>query len=292
MAANQNELKQHTADEDEAALQRLKSDIDHTRMRMDRTLDQLARQLQPRIIMDTIMQNIKESSREAAMQAGEIAKDTGRSAWQWIRHNPLPTALIASGVAYLVVRQGITRTRQIWQQEAQPTAKQLGQSGSVERDMESASQQGQGVMESARQHLSHTARKMRSTARQGGEQSGRFIEQARDWTVETGQKLREKAHEAGERLGEGQEAAARMIREHPVAIGAAIAAIGALAGALLPGSRQEDRLMGESADAVKERAQQEAKRKGEQLGQAVKQGAERVSEGIEHAGNEVTQSQA
>src|SRR5690606_16702208 len=67
--------------------------------------DELGDKLQPRYLMDAIMDQLKMSGRDVAGCAKDAAKDTGQALWQSIKSNPMPLALIGSGVAWLIFNQ-------------------------------------------------------------------------------------------------------------------------------------------------------------------------------------------
>ena len=79
---------------------------------------------------------------------------------------------------------------------------------------------------------------------------------------DTRHELMESASEVRERSGEmlrrGRHNLELMIRDYPLAVGAAAAVLGATLGMVVPETEQENELMGEARDTALERAQQVA----------------------------------
>jgi hypothetical protein len=73
---------------------------------------------------------------------------------------------------------------------------------------------------------------------------------------ETGHDLEERAMEVGHEAGRQARHAAGIARENPVGLAVGAAAVGFLAGTLLPGTRFEDDQLGEQADQLKDRARE------------------------------------
>lgn len=88
--------------------------------------------------------------------------------------------------------------------------------------------------------------------------------------------LKDKTHGAGEAIRgkthAGMEGARHLLEENPSAAGAIAVAAGALLGALIPPTRKEDELWGETRDRLAERARELSARAAEQARQAERQG--------------------
>lgn len=80
----------------------IKSDINQTRHEMDRTIDQLSERLRPRQLIDEFFSMLQRSG----PNAGESAKEIGRTMSRQIRENPVPLALIGAGVAWMMFNRG------------------------------------------------------------------------------------------------------------------------------------------------------------------------------------------
>jgi hypothetical protein len=80
----------------------IKRDIDRTRYEMDETLDELSERLQPRHILDDILDMFR-SDTGGAGTARVVAQRTGRNLVHQIQENPVPLALIGAGIAWMMV---------------------------------------------------------------------------------------------------------------------------------------------------------------------------------------------
>ena len=135
-----------------------------------------------------------------------------------MRGNPLPAALIAVGLGWLVrnMREGGEQPR--W---AEPAGGDAGQTEGDERGWG-------GISPGA---WSGTAHEMAGAARQ-------------------------RMRRTGDRLSRRSGQVARMMREHPVPFGVAALAVGAAVGMSVPGTETEDELLGGARDAMVERARE------------------------------------
>jgi hypothetical protein len=88
-------------------------DIENTRSRMDETLDELGERLSPRRIIDDVMdyftgpsRNSGASQRNRASGLSDSAGKFGQNLSRTVRDNPVPTALIGAGLAWLAFGLG------------------------------------------------------------------------------------------------------------------------------------------------------------------------------------------
>ena len=89
--------------------------------------------------------------------------------------------------------------------------------------------------------------------------------------------LKDKTHAAGDairnRTHAGMEGARHLLEDNPAAAGAIAIGVGALLGALIPPTRKEDELWGETRDRLAERARELSARAAEQARQAERDGS-------------------
>jgi hypothetical protein len=106
------------------------------------------------------------------------------------------------------------------------------------------------------------------------ESAGETWQRAASGTRRMGRRAKEFGEHAQERIGHGYQASrdelAHQIDEHPLAVAGAALGLGLLAGFLMPRSRMEDRLMGETADQLKDQVWDVA-RQGREVVQATGQ---------------------
>ena len=87
--------------------------IEDTRSRMDETLDELGERLSPRRIIDDVVDYFTGPSSHTGVSAGTTANrlsdsagELGRNLSRTVRDNPVPTALIGAGLAWLAFGLG------------------------------------------------------------------------------------------------------------------------------------------------------------------------------------------
>jgi hypothetical protein len=118
--------------------------------------------------------------------------------------------------------------------------------------------EGPGMLDKAKQALGGAADSVRGTASSAAGAVSDWAGSARGAASDAGRTAREYASGASEQFQRGYQTGRhyleRGIDDYPLAMGAAAMALGVLSGLLLPNTRTEDRLMGEQADEVKQRA--------------------------------------
>lgn len=80
----------------------IKRDIDRTRYEMDETLDELSERLQPRHLVDDLIDMFR-SETGGTEQVRVAAQRAGRNFAQQVQENPVPLALIGAGVAWMLI---------------------------------------------------------------------------------------------------------------------------------------------------------------------------------------------
>ena len=103
---NAGRVRNERDDRESAAIER---DIDHTRSKLDSTVDALAARLKPASILDDVLDYFAsdEGDRTTSptkQKAKRIAGRAGSSAWDKVKANPVPSALIGAGIAYLFLK--------------------------------------------------------------------------------------------------------------------------------------------------------------------------------------------
>ena len=93
-------------DAQSAAIER---DIDKTRGRLDSTVDALTNRLRPSSIIDDVMDYFGSDDGDRTVspkreKARRMAKRAGGGVWEKVKDNPVPSALIGAGIAYLFLK--------------------------------------------------------------------------------------------------------------------------------------------------------------------------------------------
>ena len=110
MASQQSELNNPTTTSGMTPEQ-IRDDIRRTRSNMDQTVDAIGERLRPRHLLDDVIDLFRspsggggggQASSPNMRDAASVAKDLGANAFQKLKAHPMPAALIAAGVAWLL----------------------------------------------------------------------------------------------------------------------------------------------------------------------------------------------
>jgi len=177
---------------------------------------------------------------DLASSAGSTATGAGSSLLDTIKRNPVPAALTGLGIAWLLSSResGSGRRESAYGSYggyAGSRYQAAGYGGYRPSD-----QGGTGVTDFARQATGQAAERIE-------EIGGRVQHQAE----QIGGKVQHQAERAQGELD-------RTLYENPLAVGAVALGIGAAVGFAVPGTRQENQLMGEARDTLVERVQETA----------------------------------
>lgn len=285
------------------------ADIAETRVQMDGTLDELSARLQPRHILDDILdyfrshrsspetkQRVRNAAGKAAGKvnkaAGQVkakAGDAGRVAVRQVREHPLPALLIGAGISLFLMERNRGHEYEEYDSEMMDqgygeleTLEGVGPESFVlphhytgESEVESG---GSGMMN-----------KLKGKGSEMKERAGTSLQNMKDRTSEKAHALRRRAGEKGAVLKNkarhgyehSRETFVRTADERPLAVGLGFLAIGMVAGMLLPSTRKEDELVGETRDRLVNRsreAAQDAMERGKHVARTALDTAKQVAE--------------
>jgi ElaB/YqjD/DUF883 family membrane-anchored ribosome-binding protein len=154
---------------------------------------------------------------------------------------------------------------------ASHTSKPLGgaQAGSQSNEdskgstMSAAGDMAKTAADKARQSAQSAGETVRQTTDQVQRQAGEAYQQASEWArdtyEQTSRQLDQASRRSLEQMGRARGEVERFIYENPVLVGVMGLAAGLLLGALLPRTRQEDRVFGRWADEVREQGMRYAR---------------------------------
>jgi hypothetical protein len=241
----------------------IKAEIDHTRGRIDQTLDALGEKLRPRNLLDEVFEYFTggegTGSKEVAGQVKGTAQKLSRSLWHQIQEHPMPSLLIGAGIAWMFSEQK-QRRAYYGPQPASIRGEGGRLSESVSHSAHSARESAQGMAQSGKETLQGIAHAGQERA---GAVAGEIQEKAhelREMSAEQLAQMKEKASNFGAQA-KGQATAAmrsteekyhRAVEEYPLAMGLGFLAFGVIAGLALPHTRIEDRTLGKRADELKD----------------------------------------
>lgn len=251
---------------------RIETEVEEARARLTRTLDEIRERMSPGQILDQALDYARHSG------GGEFTRNLGRS----VRDNPLPLLMMGAGMAWLIAsdrrqaagyppaaRYGSDHygepadTSPGFRERAGTAASSAGNAASSA--YRGAADTAGGVASSVRGAVSGAASAVGSAvhavtgaasgaasavggaASSMGQHAGSVAGSASSYGRSTGENL----YGYGSDMRRGW---SRLMEEQPLIAGAIGLAIGAAIGAALPATRTEDRLMGGTADRIKDEA--------------------------------------
>jgi hypothetical protein len=255
----------------------IRSEIDRTRSDMDETFAALDAKLTPKEIGLELWSLFKGGSSTGASKL-----------WQVARQHPMPAAVVGLGLGWLLVETSSKSGKDAYDgryrdepRDRYSSSYRQGYAAGYEPEEESGllSAAGDKVKDlagSAKDALSGATGKVGDAAdwtrehasdlgHQVADKASSLGHQAKDRVSELGSQTKRQARRA--RLGFWQ-----TMEENPLMVGAAVLALGVIAGLAVPSTDKEDELMGETRDRlfddVKEAGQQ-ALDKGKHVAEAV-----------------------
>ena len=273
----------------------IRSDIRRTRAEMDQTVDALADRLQPRHLLDDLLDAFRGSSGDGAgSDMKDRAKQLGSSALSKLKNHPMPAALIGAGIAWLVfedssgdghaanrARPGRWRDQDLREHSGsfvdartgRPYDDSYGQAGErVAGPGGDHGSDGPGMLGQVRDKAAKVGQQISDTAGSAAatvaEATSYFRGQAEGQITSAYSGARPGARRGYDYGRRGVEQA---LDEYPLAATAAALAAGVLTGLLLPGTRYEDELAGDQAHRLKEQAKEKGRevvRRGKDVAEA------------------------
>ncbi|MFW6062208.1 MAG: DUF3618 domain-containing protein [Planctomycetota bacterium] len=259
--------------------EQIRRDIEHTRGEMSGTVEALERKISPQRIWNELVETVRDEGRRSTVL-------------QSISSHPMPVVLMAAGAAWMAVDSVHERKTsghgaqaagaEHGRLEAEPAKRKASEvqsklSGAADTAREKAAGAKEAVSDagekasSAASGAAHAAQRASSEVRHGASQAAHRLQT-------TGSHVADSATHAARRA---KREVWSSFQEHPLAVGAAVAAAGVALGMLLPSSRREDELMGEARDDVLDTAKEagmDLARRGEEVGQAALHAAEDEAE--------------
>jgi hypothetical protein len=227
----------------------IRADIERTRAEMDSTFDALDQKLTPSQLLAEAWRYTKGGS---SVGASKI--------WSLARQHPLPATMIGVGLGWLLVERSRANETNVdidyFDEDLEP-----GRFASAA-----------GAVKDAAGNAVDTVKDAASTAYEKvHDLTDTVKDRASEWGETAQQKasgLRKKAKTQTRKVKTGFW---QMMEENPLAVGAAVLTLGAIAGFSLPSTDKEDELLGESRDhlldTVKEKGQ-EALEKGKHVAES------------------------
>jgi ElaB/YqjD/DUF883 family membrane-anchored ribosome-binding protein len=226
----------------------IQADIERTRSDLNETLSAIENRLQPAELFDQGVDYLRHSgAREYVVNLGAAA-----------RQDPLPLALVGVGLAWLMLsgRDG-GRVDRVRVGSPGPSVDEVrtGVRDTVTGVRDTVS----GAVSSVKDAVASVRDKV-SSVRDSATRTSQKLADTRQRIGETAQSARERAgrvgHAAREQADRVRSGFDRLVNEQPLALGAIGLAVGAVLAATAPRTRQEDRVMGDLSDRLKDDVRQ------------------------------------
>lgn len=196
-----------------------------------------------------------------------------------IRDNPLPVALIGAGLGWLLMAG---------MRGGHPHHEHRPHHDHGPGDGHAAHHGGGGMADAARSALGSVGEKAQDAYGSARRAAGDTWSAARDHASHLGETVRHRTRDwsdaAAGRAQEACRSVGEMIEERPLLLGAAGLIIGAGLGAMLPRTRYEDELLGETRDSLKRSAEELGREHWEKAQHVVEKTVETVREEAERQG--------
>ena len=259
----------------ERSPEEIEREIEQTRNRMSRNIDELGDRLSPSNLKEEAKTAIKDAAQGAVSNVGEHARRTSSRIVEVIRENPLPVIAVGAGVTWLLTQRSrgdvsgdrMARYAYTGHERRQGQGWQGG-SGIKGRVGGAVS----GVKDSVSEAAGGVAERAGELKDQAGERIGEFSGEARRQT----QKIKTNIEHAAE--------------ENPIALAIGAAVVGLALGLLLPGTQREDEIMGSARDQLVDRAGETVERAKDAAVEAGREVKETVKSEIEQRKPEIKQA--
>ena len=253
----------HTSSmESSREMQEIRRDIAHTRAEMAETMYVIRHRLSPEHLKQQAKDATVGRAKEAVDDARHQAKGFRESAMETIRQNPVPAAMVALGLGWLIVEGRGPRVG-----HAPPGYSPVGSrvdqfTDRVQDRTEEFADDAESAMLKAKLAAEEKVSQVGDMAEQAQDQVTHLSDEAKAKAEELRHEAKGKAEELRVEVQQQAEYAKTRVGEfvhrNPLAAGAIALAIGAALGSVIPETPQEDALMGEQHDRLMSEAEQRA----------------------------------
>jgi ElaB/YqjD/DUF883 family membrane-anchored ribosome-binding protein len=239
----------------------IRADIERTRERLGDTVEALGAQLNPSLLKQRVKDSVHEATigrvKNMASNARDKAEESGRGLLETLRDNPIPAAMIAGGIGWLLFNKRKTSIERSVATEVDYDYRGAVRSGNS-ADVESADYSRQfpqveqeGVAHRVASSAKDAGGKVASTARDAGE---KVASTARTVGEKVSSSASSVAHGVADTARAGTARLEETMHENPMVLGVVAAAVGLAVGMTLPASERESRLMGSKRDELIDKA--------------------------------------
>ena len=240
--------------------QDIEREIEATRERMSRDIDELGDRLSPDNLKRQAKDAITGKAHEMVSNVGAGARRTGFRMMDFIQENTSLVAAMGLGAVWLIQQRSRSEISGDRMARFAYTGPERRGSGLTQRIADRAGDVRHAIgsaVGSATETVSERAGELREQAR---DRAGDLAERAEELGSGARERARDLGHRAQEQTRRARGGVERLMKDNPLAVAAGIAAIGLAAGLLVPETERERRTLGPVRDDLAERAQTTASR--------------------------------
>jgi hypothetical protein len=250
--------------EDEARARELREEIVETRTEISETIEAIQERLQPGNLVAQARESVRNAASEKVQQMANTAGDAaervlGSSFMDTVKANPIPAAMVGIGAAWMFFNRRVeARGYRYGGSESYRSYGAPGRYGSYDERPDRPYGGTYGAVGTRGTIQSDDTESVASRAK---DYAPDVTDRAQQFTSDVRERARRTSREAQIRFED-------VLRNNPLALGAAAALVGAVVGMSMPATDTEDQLMGEARDSVVERARDLASDAAERVGEA------------------------
>jgi len=240
--------------------QDIEREIEATRERMSRDIDELGDRLSPDNLKRQAKDAITGKAHEMVSNVGAGARRTGFRMMDFIQENTSLVAAMGLGAVWLIQQRNRSEISGDRMARFAYTGPERRGSGLTQRIADRAGDVRHAIgsaVGSATETVSERAGELREQAR---DRAGDLAERAEELGSGARERARDLGHRAQEQTRRARGGVERLMKDNPLAVAAGIVAIGLAAGLLIPETERERRSLGPVRDDLAERAQTTASR--------------------------------
>lgn len=259
--------------QDDRSTDEIRADIERTRERLGATVEALGAHLNPSLLKQRVKDSVREATigraQTMARNARDKAEESGRSLIGTLRDNPIPAAMIAGGIGWLLFSKRRDRDRDNaaeWDYHnalratSGSSAHQEGATVDFSHEFPERVENDRGTGSRARE----ASERVVSGARHAGESVVSGARSAGEAVASTARVASEKvasgtsrvAHTIADRARAGGQRVEESFDQNPMVLGVIAAAVGLAVGMTLPATEKESQLMGTKRDELIDKAKE------------------------------------
>jgi ElaB/YqjD/DUF883 family membrane-anchored ribosome-binding protein len=240
--------------------QEIEREIEATRERMGRDIDELGERLSPDNLKREARNAISGKAHDLAHNVGEQARHQGSRMMDFIQENTSLVAAMGLGAVWLIQQRNrgeISGDRMARFAYTGPERRREGLTGRI---ADRASSLRESVSSTAGDVVERASDLTHRAGERASDLTHRAGERASDLTHRAGERARDLGTRAKDQTRRARGGLERMVQESPLAVAAGVAVLGLACGLLVPETEREQRLMGPARDDLVNRAQETARR--------------------------------